>query len=173
MNAQTTPFNNPVLQSFFTPMFARSSAHVASVAKFSVWLSQAHPDVYAKIAQQHPELLVPTQLVASGQLAARGAKLSGLSVYDESDTTYDYDQTTSAAPTYVATNWGADISSFISQVSGATLQAKAQNALLNTNIARAEQGLPPLTMNPSTMVGNANGGLMLLLLGGLFLAAAN
>ncbi len=162
-------FNDGVLKTFFTPAASRSSPHVASVSKFASWFARAHPDTYRKVAQKRPDLLDPVQLMATGALRAKKPQLSGLSEYTDDDY---YGESQEAATPMVATAWGADIAGFINQISPAILNARSQSALLNTNISRAEQGLPPLLVNPATgAYTTPMSGTTLLLLAGLFVLA--
>lgn len=172
-------YNPRIAMNFYTPNALPDSAarlaqarpdlanHINSVWQFSNWLKTVSPQAHSAIAAKHPELLDPEQVITSGSLspsappvAMPGARMS---MRGMGDATTDATSTDTSVPTAsgtdnssVFTQWGSSILDTINKAAPSLLQIKSQNDLMNINIQRAAQGLPPIdssTLAPTVNVG--------------------
>lgn len=160
--------------------------HINSVWSFMEWMRNSSPALYNAITNQKPELADPATVVTSGKLspngkkpaASTGVKLNGMGDYSPFALTDDQglppDGTSTSAGGAPVTSWGQDLISFTKAVLPSYYQAQAQRDLLNINIKRAEQGLPPIdsgAVAPQVNVGVSPGVQQLgyLAVGGLVL----
>ncbi len=183
MNSVYDPYTyNPTMRSFFVTGAPRNTTlpdtaailaeqdpnlkqHINSVWDFAGWMKNAFPDMYNIIANEKPELLSPAHVVDSGALSPANKGQSGLAGIMDYDQYGDYTPTTQDAGTTNAasapmTDWGNAILSTIKSTVPAFLQVKTQNDLMNINIKRAEQGLPPIdssSLAPTVNVGVSPG----------------
>lgn len=130
---------------------------------FLKWLQQFQPGIYAKVAptlaQKAPQLFSDFE-AAGGALGAYQRRLSGLGDtslvpidLSAADTTtvpsVDVaDAANSTATDGSTANW---LSSLIGGVSSAFMtvtQAQSNQAIINAQLQRAQQGLPPLSIAP-------------------------
>ena len=171
--AQGTSFFNPwpyqpQLQAFYLgrPLPAEIAAkaaqqpeiaqHLNSVWQFSTWLNQFFPAMAATITGSNPALLDPVAVVTSGKLAPGGTspKPSGKKGMGDITFTYDpsvdYGASVPAGSTSVVSNpasqssavteWGKTVADLL----GKYLVYDQQKKIIDLNIKRAEQGLPPV-----------------------------
>jgi hypothetical protein len=117
---------------------ARAKKYTA-VAGFSKWLQTRNPDIYNAIQSRSAHLLDPVSAVRGGGLdtapvasASTSRGLKGLGDVTAGDDT---------AP---STSWGQDIIDNLSKITTAWAGVRQQQTLLDINIKRAEQGLPPI-----------------------------
>ena len=124
------------------PEFAN---HIGAVYQFSNWLQQKLPDVYSQILANAPNLLNAGDVVLSGKMGSTAVNRPGMSGLGQMDfetgiPNEPASSGSSGSLTAQVTEWGKMIADF-----GKTyLTYDAQKKLLNANIKRAEQGLPPL-----------------------------
>lgn len=153
-NATYNPFTYRSLMQFFY----NGSGHIAAAEQFKAWLKTRFPDVYRRIEESDPELLAPGAVpTVSPVYITKGGGLSGLGEGEGGS---------------VISEWGSRIMDFGKQV----LQLKGQQDLIKLNIARAEQGLPPVdqgSVAPQMNVGLAadTQKIVLYAVGGLALTA--
>ena len=125
--------------------------HIMSLWQFGEWLNQSAPEVYNAVKAQNPALLDPGSVVLYGRLnapvfyanppkppasiggAAGKTQLAGLG---EGETPAGV-----AVTSDVLTEWGKAIS----DIAGKYLIYDQQKKLIDLNIKRAEQGLPPVS----------------------------
>lgn len=124
--------------------------HINSVWSFMEWFRASSPAMYDALLARAPELTDPVQVVTSGALDPKSSTKSLLSGLDETTT----EVTTTSAP---ATDWGTQILDFTKSVFPVYYQHRAQRDILEANLKRAEQGLPPL--DPSGVAPQVNFGL--------------
>lgn len=127
-----------------------AAAHLQSVWQFSTWLRASFPAMADVIMNTRPDLLDAGAVVTSGKIAAGSdvhssdGKLKGLSAVG--DTGVDEVGWNPAAPlpdapaTSAVTEWGKSISDLL----GKYMAYDQQRKLIDLNIKRAEQGLPPV-----------------------------
>ncbi len=113
--------------------------HIQAAFGFTQWLNERFPEVSQSLAVRNPNALNPIKAVSSGVMSPKKT-MSGLSgLGDLVDST-------------PATDWGKTIA----DAAKSLLAYKSQSDLVNMNIKRAEQGLPPIdssTLAPTVNVG--------------------
>lgn len=124
----------------------KAKTKVEGVVAFADWLEKNFPDIYKAAMQSRPDLLMPEFAMAG---------LAGLG------------DATSETP---STDWGKAFSDFVNQVLGPLAGAYQQKKLIDLNIKRAEQGLPPI--NAEQMAPTVNVGIAPSLQTGLLIAGA-
>jgi hypothetical protein len=115
---------------------------VQAVSQLASWFQKNYPDLYTRIMNDQPGLLMPDMAMAG---------LSGLRGLGQDQTASTTDTTTPPS-----TDWGQTLSSFVSQVLGPLASAYQQKQIIDVNIKRAEQGLQPLDVSqiaPTVNVG--------------------
>lgn len=136
---------------------------------FLKWLQQFQPAVYAKIAAQLPSKapqLFSDFEAAGGTLGAYQRGLSGLGDATTGLDLQSIDVTgdaSSAIPTVdvadaansgttdsSSTDWLSSLINGVSQGFMTVTQAQTQQQLVNTQLQRAQAGLPPLSITPGT-----------------------
>lgn len=151
----------PMMQSYFMgrPMPAEVSQaaqsnpeaakHIVSVWQFMTWLNQSFPQLYNALA---PRVKEPATVVTSGAISptptASGSKpknLSGLGQADPlenavSNANTIYSAESAGGSSGILSDWGRTIS----DIAGKYLVIDQQRKLIDLNIKRAEQGLPPI-----------------------------
>lgn len=105
-------------QAIVTKSGEKAKTKVDAIVEFADWLKTSNPDVYEAVMRSRPDILLPEFAMAG---------LGGLS-----------DVATDTTP---STDWGKLASDFLTPLFG----VYTQKSLLDINIKRAEQGLPPLT----------------------------
>lgn len=149
----------------------RAKARIDSWGKLTKWIAQTHPDIYAALLADNPELLVPE--ITMGQLAGifrvdiPASRFHGMG---ETSITSDTPQT-SAGQSLLD-----KALSVLQSVGTAAIEYDRQKSLLEANIRLAEQGKPLLTSaDLATSVSVRNPEIEKLfgyaILGGLALAA--
>lgn len=99
----------------------KAKIKVDAIVAFADWLKVSNPDIYEAVMQSRPDILMPEFAIAG---------LGGLS--DVAQPTTD---------TIPITDWGKTTIDFLSPLIG----VYSQKQLIDVNVKRAEQGLPPLT----------------------------
>lgn len=118
-----------------------AARHLQAVFSFNEWLKSDFPDVHGALALRNPKALDIVHTVMGGNLSPSiGGKKSGMGGLGD---------IIDAAP---ATDWGRNIM----DTAKSLLQLKSQNDLIQLNVKRAEQGLPPIdqgSVSPQLNVG--------------------
>lgn len=134
--------------------------HINSVWAFLSWMQNTSPGLYQAITNTKPALVDPATVVASGSLAPKNSKagLKGLADagVPNTDMSYTGDGSSASASASPATDWGTSLLNTIQSIAPAYFQVKSQEQLMNINIQRAEQGLPPIdssALAPTVNVG--------------------
>lgn len=123
-----------------------AAAHIYSVWGFLDWLQSFSPDFYNVVA--NAGLAEPAAVVESGAIAPK----SGLSGMGEFENTPGVMEDVSWGAGDAVSEWGDRISKLAAQY----MQFDTQKRILDLNIKRAEQGLPPVdsgTLAPSVNFG--------------------
>lgn len=107
-------------QAVVTKSGEKAKAKVDAIVEFADWLKAYNPAIYEAVMQSRPDILMPEFAMAG---------LGGLS------------DTVSPADTAPTTDWGKMASDFLGPLVG----VYSQKQLIDVNVKRAEQGLPPLT----------------------------
>lgn len=105
----------------------RAANHIQAVFGFTQWLNERFPAVSQSLAIRNPRALDAVKAVKGGSVSPTTSKsgLSGLGdIVDSSP----------------ATDWGK----VIADTAKSVLAFKSQQDIVNLNIKRAEQGLPPI-----------------------------
>lgn len=105
-----------------TVEFKQRQKQQVAANQFLSWLQVKQPSVYGLMKVMRKDLLTT-------------GPLSGLG-----------DSTDPAS----ATDWVASVTGFLTQVAPAVIQLKSQQSLINANLERAKQGLPPLDASSVT-----------------------
>lgn len=117
--------------------------HINSIWSFLSWMKSSNAPLYNIIANKRPDLVDPAAVVTSGALSVsknitpKASKLKG----------YETDLTIGDTPSGsnpIVTSWGQDVLDLIKGIAPSYFQIKSQSDLMKINIARAEQGLPPI-----------------------------
>lgn len=114
--------------------------HYGAVAQFTDWLKREAPEAHAKITEKRPDLLEVRSVLMGISPRASGGGLSGMG-----ETPLDDGQ----GP---VSTWGTQIL----DLAKGWMTYDMQRDLFKLNIARAEQGLPPIsgsTLAPQVNVG--------------------
>jgi hypothetical protein len=105
-----------------TVAFKRFNQQKVAANQFLSWLQVNKPDVYGLMK------IMRKDLITTGPLSGLGDSTDPNSV----------------------TDWAAGVTNFLTQVAPAVLQFKSQQSLINANLERAKQGLPPLDASSVT-----------------------
>lgn len=135
------------------------SQHLVSVWSFVGWLKDTNPSLYNAITNYRPDLLDPATVVTSGSLSPTTKMKTLRGMGDVPDPTAAQDTAPVATSDFSSTltAWGNDLVGTIQSVAPAYFQAKSQSDLMNINIQRAAQGLPPI--DSATLAPTVNFGL--------------
>jgi len=101
-------------------------SHGSAITKFARWLKLEMPEAYAGVMQQRPDLLNAGKAVASGAVGVQG--LAGLGEANP-------------AQSDPLSTWG----NTMLDLAKGFMQYDTQRELLKVNLARAEQGLDPIS----------------------------
>lgn len=158
--AHSTEFNPPSASNVVSsPSGASANVSAPAVKDFAGWMRSRFPDLAAQLEINQPGILDAEYGSLMGISACRGvsAYLRGMGA-DAATLPASSDTTgTTVAP---STDWGVKISDFLANVLPAVATMQAQKSLIDLNIKRAEQGLPPLdsaAVSPQVNVGVSKG----------------
>lgn len=110
-----------------------TEAAADGVVMFSEWLRKNYPEIYENVIITMPEAFIP-------EFALSGFRMSGVGIVEGEP----------------VTDWAKSISDTIASLLPTYAQYRLQKDLINLNIKRAEQGLPPVSsmdMAPQVNVG--------------------
>lgn len=128
-----------------------AARHIGAIFQFGQWFQGAMPEAYNAMMARNPAALDPLAIVANGTLVAtRPASSSGNSLAGMGDIIYDtngqpYD--TGESVGYNSGDWQGSVTAWgksLTDFAKNYLVYDSQKRLLDANIKRAEQGLPPL-----------------------------
>lgn len=100
------------------------SNHINAVYQFGQWMKTSEPELYAAIINNRPDLLDPGSVVLNRVISPQSG-LSGMGEMQDDSS---------------LSSWGQQIADFAQQY----LILRQQKDLMDMNIKRAEQGLPPI-----------------------------
>ncbi len=106
---------------------------------FMAWLSRAHPQLFSLVQVRYPNLALYTQngdpaAVIPGMLAGVGDLLSPVNVT----------ASTIATPSNSSGGFWSGLASSLTQLAPTVIATVDQQKIFNTQLSRAQQGLPPL-----------------------------
>lgn len=140
-NSPFDPYTySPVMRYFF-----EGTQHTQAIDSFGKFIQKLDPKKHAEMLARRPDLFRASDIIPSGKLSAIPERMKAIINAPQRNTAArigfaGLGQTETAEPSLV-TEWGNNFFDLAKQY----FQLEGQRDIIKLNIARAEQGLPPIS----------------------------